>query len=334
MGGNKTSHRSLRTVCSYSSVGDCILHPNGMRIDFKQGVGKMQMRERCSFSKVRPRLHQQNAIMSRMYPPPYSLDFSRPKYIEHLERHLHVLHFSFGRRHKQEDKMDIGAHCSVGSCNQVDFLPFTCDCCQSVFCLHHRTYDAHECPQAGSKDRRVIECPLCKQMLHWTLEQDVNVVWEDHVRGGSCAPKNGGKALGTDASQATTKKKKKPRCAADSCREILTASNQFHCTKCRQEVCLKHRFESDHGCESARKQKRQQQPWSLGGFTSTPKAPSNANSQATNADRRKSSTGRNANTTAQLQQNAKQAATSVVNGTRSAVSSLVQNAKVCRWQFS
>uniref|UniRef100_K3WTA0 AN1-type domain-containing protein n=1 Tax=Globisporangium ultimum (strain ATCC 200006 / CBS 805.95 / DAOM BR144) TaxID=431595 RepID=K3WTA0_GLOUD len=216
--------------------------------------------------------------------------------------------------------MDIGAHCSVGACNQVDFLPFTCDCCKSVFCLHHRTYDAHECPLAGSKDRRVITCPLCSASLHWTLEQDVNIVWEDHVRGGNCSGSGGNQTLGGTNAAGAPKKKKKPRCAAAQCREILTASNQFSCTKCRQNVCMKHRFESDHDCENVRIQLRQQQQqsWSLAGFTRT------QNNSNTTANRRSSSA---APSTAKLQQNARQAATSVVKGTKSAVNSLVQNAK-------
>ncbi|TYZ69274.1 hypothetical protein PybrP1_007069 [[Pythium] brassicae (nom. inval.)] len=185
--------------------------------------------------------------------------------------------------------MDIGLHCSVGACSQVDFLPFTCDCCHSVFCLAHRTYDAHECPQAGSKDRRVIDCPLCGNLLHWTTEQDVNVVWERHVQGGECAPKSG--------ASGKPKKPKKPRCGADGCRELLTASNQFQCAKCRQNVCLKHRFESDHDCETVRRS--QQRQWGLS------RRPSGAAAQ----------------------QNAKKVAANVVSGTKSAVNSLVQNAK-------
>lgn len=190
--------------------------------------------------------------------------------------------------------MDIGLHCSVGACSQVDFLPFTCDCCRSVFCLEHRTYDAHECPLAGSKDRRVIDCPLCGNLLHWTTEQDVNAVWERHVQGGACAPKNG--------TTGKPRKAKKPRCGADGCREVLTASNQFQCTKCHQSVCLKHRFESDHDCENVRRS--QQRQWGL------PRRPNGA---------------------ASAQQNAKKVAATVVSGTKSAVNSLVQNAKVRFW---
>ena len=41
-------------------------------------------------------------------------------------------------------------HCRRSDCNQVDFLPFECDCCHNVFCLEHRTYQAHSCPTAGT----------------------------------------------------------------------------------------------------------------------------------------------------------------------------------------
>ncbi|KAF4317318.1 hypothetical protein JM18_007514 [Phytophthora kernoviae] len=187
--------------------------------------------------------------------------------------------------------MDIGAHCSVPACHQQDFLPFTCDCCDGVFCLEHRSYDSHECPKAGSNDRRVVQCPVCKTMIRWTMEQDVNAVWEEHVR------------------QQKTKKPKKKRCAADGCREVLLTSNQFQCTKCRQDVCLKHRFEADHDCESKRQTQRQQ--W-LGGFKSR-------NSSSTKQQQPKQQTT--------IQNNARNAAASVVNGTKSAMSSLVQNAK-------
>ncbi|OWZ01364.1 hypothetical protein PHMEG_00027265 [Phytophthora megakarya] len=192
--------------------------------------------------------------------------------------------------------MDIGAHCSVPACHQQDFLPFTCDCCSGVFCLEHRSYDAHECPKAGSNDRRVVQCPVCKQMFRWTAEQDVNAVWEQHVRVGQCTREK-------FQQQQTQKKKKKKRCAAEGCRDVLLTSNQFHCSKCSQDVCLKHRFEADHACETARQTQRQQ--W-LGGF------------KARSASAAKPS---------QFQKNAQNAAASVVNTTKSAVSSLVQNAK-------
>lgn len=194
--------------------------------------------------------------------------------------------------------MDIGAHCSMPACNQQDFLPFTCDCCSGVFCLEHRTYDTHECRQAGSHDRRVVQCPVCKQLIRWTAAQDVNAVWEDHVRVGSCTREKYYRQQ-----QLKQKKPKKKRCAANGCRELLLASNQFHCNKCAQDVCLKHRFEADHDCESKNQAQRQQ--W-LGGLTSRP-----------------SSSVKPKN----FQQNAQSVAGLVVKSTKSAVSSVVQTVK-------
>lgn len=200
--------------------------------------------------------------------------------------------------------MDVGSHCSVGACAQVDFLPFTCDCCTGVFCLQHRSYDAHECPRAGGKDRRVLQCPLCRQLVRWTAEQDVNEVWEHHVRAGQCVPATPGASSAAASGDALQpKKKKKKRCAADGCRELLLASNSFHCAKCRRDVCLRHRFESDHACAAARQAQRQQH-WS--GFRA-PAAPSTAAS-ATAATARKS-------------------VATAASGAKSAVQSLVQSAK-------
>lgn len=143
--------------------------------------------------------------------------------------------------------MDVGAHCSMPACRQVDFLPFSCDCCAGVFCLDHRSYDAHECPRAGVKDRRVLQCPLCQATVRWTAEQDVNAVWEAHVASGQCQKESN-----------KPKKPKKKRCAAAGCREVLLASNTVTCGKCHQDVCLRHRFEGDHACADARARQRQQ----------------------------------------------------------------------------
>ncbi|KUF97944.1 Pleiotropic drug resistance protein 4 [Phytophthora nicotianae] len=138
-------------------------------------------------------------------------------------------------------------------------------------------------------------------MIRWTAEQDVNAVWEEHVRVGQCTRE---KFKQQQLKQ--QKKPKKKRCAAENCREVLLTSNQFHCNKCAQDVCLKHRFEADHDCEAKRQAQRQQ--W-LGGFKA------------------RSTSSAKPKQTSQFQKNAQNAAASVVNGTKSAVSSLVQNAK-------
>eukprot|EP00928_Gymnodinium_smaydae_P038219 TRINITY_DN26404_c0_g1_i1.p1 TRINITY_DN26404_c0_g1~~TRINITY_DN26404_c0_g1_i1.p1 ORF type:complete len:339 (+),score=64.36 TRINITY_DN26404_c0_g1_i1:32-1048(+) len=40
------------------------------------------------------------------------------------------------------------------------------------------------------------------------------------------------------------------RCGAAGCRELLGPSNTVVCQRCRQEVCLRHRYEGDHQCMS------------------------------------------------------------------------------------
>ncbi|TMW55299.1 hypothetical protein Poli38472_013190 [Pythium oligandrum] len=211
--------------------------------------------------------------------------------------------------------MDIGAHCYMAECRQQDFLPFKCDCCERVFCLDHRSYDAHTCPCAGSRDRRVVECPLCKQMIRWTTEQDVNGVWEEHVHSGKCVPdsKATKTSVGPNGEIQTQPKKKKPRCGAERCREVLLTSNQFHCQKCGLDVCLKHRYETDHDCDGVRQRQRQQRAsvFGFGARSSTTSAPA----------------ARKAPTAASIQQNARAAASNVVSGTKSAVNTLVQKGK-------
>ncbi|KAF7213435.1 AN1-type zinc finger protein 1 [Nothobranchius furzeri] len=48
-------------------------------------------------------------------------------------------------------EVDIGRHCQVDSCNVKDFLPFVCDCCSGVYCLEHRSREAHSCAQEPVK---------------------------------------------------------------------------------------------------------------------------------------------------------------------------------------
>ena len=143
--------------------------------------------------------------------------------------------------------------------------------------------------------------PVCKQMIRWTAEQDVNAVWEQHVRIGQCTPE---KLKQQQCKQ--SKKFKKKRCAAEGCREVLLSSNQFHCRKCRQDVCLKHRFESGHTCENKWQTQRLQRLGEL--------KPSRSNEVKSKQ-------------ISQFPKNAKGAAASVVSGTKSAVSSLMQNVK-------
>lgn len=135
---------------------------------------------------------------------------------------------------------DLGKHCSVEICKQIDFLPFTCDRCQQVFCLEHRGYIKHSCPKADRQGVTVVICPLCAKGVRLIPDEDPNISWETHVNT-ECDPSNYEKA---------TKKKK---CPVPGCREILTFSNTLKCRDCMVDHCLKHRFGPDHKCPGPRK---------------------------------------------------------------------------------
>lgn len=58
-------------------------------------------------------------------------------------------------------ELDIGQHCSLPACKQLDFLPFECDLCGLVFCKDHAAYDAHSCSEyasAAAYGKKQSEC--------------------------------------------------------------------------------------------------------------------------------------------------------------------------------
>lgn len=114
-------------------------------------------------------------------------------------------------------------------------MPFTCDLCKADFCLQHRTYAAHNCPKAAGADCRVIVCPLCKKGVRIVPDEDLAVTYERHRASKDC------------------EKKVVRKCPAKGCRETLGLVNTFHCTRCDQDVCMKHRFEEDHPCQPTAK---------------------------------------------------------------------------------
>ncbi|KAF9596042.1 hypothetical protein IFM89_006969 [Coptis chinensis] len=135
---------------------------------------------------------------------------------------------------------DLGKHCSVDICKQIDFLPFTCDRCYQVFCLEHRSFARHQCPNANKQDVTVVICPLCAKGVRLIPDEDPNITWETHVN--------------TDCDQSNyAKATKKKKCPVPGCRELLTFSNTIRCKDCNVDHCLKHRFGPDHKCEGPKK---------------------------------------------------------------------------------
>eukprot|EP00879_Flechtneria_rotunda_P002552 GHRR01002751.1.p1 GENE.GHRR01002751.1~~GHRR01002751.1.p1 ORF type:complete len:362 (+),score=81.76 GHRR01002751.1:61-1146(+) len=133
------------------------------------------------------------------------------------------------------DLMAIGHHCSVSDCQQLDFLPFKCDCCNQTFCLAHRTYAAHACKLAGNKQLEIIVCPICAKGVRLAAGEEPDLVFERHTRT-DCDPSNYAKVH------------KKPKCPVPGCKEKLTTINTYTCKSCKQTVCLRHRLQGDHNC--------------------------------------------------------------------------------------
>ncbi|RDX95174.1 Zinc finger AN1 and C2H2 domain-containing stress-associated protein 16 [Mucuna pruriens] len=135
---------------------------------------------------------------------------------------------------------DLGKHCSVSDCRQIDFLPFTCDRCDQVYCLEHRGYIKHQCTKPNKLDVTVVICPLCAKGVRLVPDQDPNITWDNHVNV-DCDPSNYEKVT------------KKRRCPAPGCKEVLVFSNTVKCRDCLEDHCLKHRFSTDHKCSGPRK---------------------------------------------------------------------------------
>ncbi|CAO2831728.1 unnamed protein product [Amaranthus hypochondriacus] len=130
---------------------------------------------------------------------------------------------------------NLGKHCSVDDCKQIDFLPFTCDRCSQVLCLEHRSYKQHRCPHADHQGVTVVICPLCAKAVRLIPDEDPNITWESHVNT-VCDPSNYEKVT------------KKRKCPVVGCKEILVFSNTVKCKDCNTDHCLKHRFGPDHKC--------------------------------------------------------------------------------------
>ncbi|KAL3833208.1 hypothetical protein ACJIZ3_007944 [Penstemon smallii] len=129
---------------------------------------------------------------------------------------------------------ELGLHCQDPYCRQLDFLPFTCNACQKVYCLDHRSYKSHDCPNSDIGSRKVVVCEICSTAIETTgyVGEDEKNLLERHEKSGDCDPK----------------KKKKEKCPVRRCKEVLTFSNTATCKSCRIKVCLKHRFPLDHVC--------------------------------------------------------------------------------------
>eukprot|EP01132_Coremiostelium_polycephalum_P011568 gene11568-14170_t len=130
----------------------------------------------------------------------------------------------------------IGVHCHLKDCNLLDFLPFTCDGCKKMFCLEHKDYGEHKCPSppVQQKGGTTIECRLCESVLNVPYAWDPNAVLRDHQKKG-CPKKPAINAH---------------KCTFDQCPK--SEAIKIVCPTCKNNFCLKHRFERDHKCPKLR----------------------------------------------------------------------------------
>ncbi|TFK28061.1 hypothetical protein FA15DRAFT_585222 [Coprinopsis marcescibilis] len=133
--------------------------------------------------------------------------------------------------------LDVGKKCSHSICNQVDFLPFTCQHCSESFCQEHYRVEGHQCPKYDEfKHNRVApDCPLCKVPVAVAPGQDPNVRMELHFEK-ECVVVTG-----------RVKAKTTPICARATCKKVLFSP--IRCDNCREQFCPSHRFPSDHSCK-------------------------------------------------------------------------------------
>jgi len=130
----------------------------------------------------------------------------------------------------------IGKHCSIKSCNLLDFLPFNCDICKKVFCKDHYEYEKHDCKEAFTRDVQVPVCPLCNKPIPVRKNQIADVVVGAHID--------------QDCQSLPAKNKRKTfkhRCSMRGCKQ--NEMIEVKCPKCHLNFCLRHRHEKDHQCE-------------------------------------------------------------------------------------
>lgn len=141
----------------------------------------------------------------------------------------------------------LGEHCSLQSCNLLDFLPFTCDACSKIFCKDHLEYGSHQCQKGLAKDRRVPVCPLCNQPISQASHEDANQKVNEHIE--------------NDCKSDLAKRNTANRCNARGCKqkELIPVL----CASCKRNFCLKHRHENDHACTGKVSNNRQSTSASL-----------------------------------------------------------------------
>lgn len=122
---------------------------------------------------------------------------------------------------------NLGSHCSIPNCYQQDFLPFLCNACQKVYCRTHRSYFEHDCKEIPMGEQ-VTKCPICNKGITLVLGQDPNITISQHMDSSEC------------------REEQTEKCP--KCKIRLTGVNSVMCNRCKQKLCLTHRYADQHDC--------------------------------------------------------------------------------------
>lgn len=133
---------------------------------------------------------------------------------------------------------NVGKHCTHKGCNQLDFLPYTCHRCKSIYCQEHWKPDQHSCPHQfdSSFDSQVPVCPICNQPIPTARNTDPNISVNNHIA--QNCPKSP-----TSISKTPVYKNS---CSFRSCKSKSMVN--ITCSQCGKGYCIKHRLEADHKC--------------------------------------------------------------------------------------
>mmetsp|Transcript_29428 Transcript_29428/g.40674 ORF Transcript_29428/g.40674 Transcript_29428/m.40674 type:complete len:147 (+) Transcript_29428:82-522(+) len=137
---------------------------------------------------------------------------------------------------------NLGGHCAVSDCSQLDFLPFTCNACKEKFCLDHRGYEAHKCEKGRAKSNEAFFCPECNESINVGFDGDRDEKLAKHFA--TECPSSG-------FQKKVEENPKKKCCVVRNC-GVKASFYLSSCRDCGAQVCITHRFE--HRCVSRRLQ--------------------------------------------------------------------------------
>ncbi|KAG2181464.1 hypothetical protein INT44_008277 [Umbelopsis vinacea] len=129
--------------------------------------------------------------------------------------------------------LDVGKHCNLISCRQLDFLPFKCADCRYSFCQEHSHPDEHNCQNKNATriDIRIPTCQTCNKPVPLrSRTEDPEKRMADHL-----------------ASHCTDIKVDHKVCTAPNCRTKILVP--IACSSCGKQVCVKHRWPKEHNCQ-------------------------------------------------------------------------------------